>query len=74
MARHSEGVYDTDPPVRVRRDLPPPDAPLRLDPPPPPDDAPRLEETGREYEYEERYLDRELHAGHRAAAADERWP
>ena len=72
-ARHSEEVYDTDPPARVRRDLVVPDAALRLAAPPPPDDVP-LYETGGEYEYERRYLDRELHAGHRSAAADERWP
>ena len=40
-------------------------------PTPPTYDEPPYEEYE---EYEERYDDRPLHAGHRAAAADERWP
>jgi hypothetical protein len=49
MERHSEAVYDTDPPALVRRDLPPPDDPPWVDPPPPNDDDPlRYDGTGGE--------------------------
>src|SRR4051812_7879740 len=50
MERHSEAVYDTDPPALARRALPPPDDPPRVDPPPPNDDPLRYEGTGGEYE------------------------
>jgi hypothetical protein len=50
MERHSVGLYETDPPVLVRRDLPPPDDPPPFDPAPPNDDPLPYDETGGEYE------------------------
>jgi hypothetical protein len=48
MERHSEVVYDTDPPALVRPDLAPPDDPPRPDPPLPNDDPLRYEGAGGE--------------------------
>jgi hypothetical protein len=48
MERHSDVVYDTDPPALVRRDLPRPDDPPLVDPPRPNDDPLRFEATGGE--------------------------
>lgn len=70
--RHSVGLYETDRPALVRREVEPPDdGRPYADPDPPSYDEPPYEEYE---EYGERNDDRPLHAGHRAAAADERWP
>lgn len=65
--RHSVGLYETDRPVLVRREVEPPDdGRPYVDPDPPTYDEPLYEE------YEERYDDRPPQAGQLAAAADER--
>ena len=72
--RHSDVEYETDRPDLVRRDLPLPEDLLLFEPPLTTEDGPRVEGAGGEYEYDERYLDRELHAGHLAAAEEVLWP
>ena len=48
MERHSETVYETEPPALVRRDLLPPDDPARVDPAKPLDAPLRYDEAGGE--------------------------